>query len=65
MTDQELIAAAMPAEDEFIEFDGWNCNDGFQDVECAGWDGRSRRCNCGNRRVSWEVEYGIARGVAY
>lgn len=22
--------------------------------ECAGWDGVSRRCECGNRRVYWE-----------
>jgi len=21
---------------------------------CGGWDGSSRRCECGNRRVSWE-----------
>lgn len=21
---------------------------------CGGWDGESRRCQCGNRRVSWE-----------
>lgn len=21
--------------------------------DCEGWDGESRRCSCGNRRVSW------------
>jgi len=23
--------------------------------ECDGWDGVSRRCECGNRRVDWEL----------
>lgn len=32
---------------ELIEFNGQNCDD------CAGWDGVSRRCDCGNRRVDW------------
>lgn len=27
------------------EFDGMNCDD------CTGWDGESRRCECGNHRV--------------
>jgi hypothetical protein len=27
-----------------------NCED------CDGWDGESRRCNCGNRRVSWSTD---------
>lgn len=25
---------------------------------CGGWDGVSRRCECGNRRVSWESGWG-------
>lgn len=29
-------------------FNGQNC-----DGPCEGWDGKSRRCECGNRRVSW------------
>jgi hypothetical protein len=33
----------------FIEFDGANC-----DGPCAGWDGESRRCDCGNRLVAWD-----------
>ena len=41
---------------ETVDFDGQNCNDyldeAYQD-ECDGWDGNDRRCNCGNRRVSW------------
>jgi hypothetical protein len=24
--------------------------------DCDGWDGTSRRCECGNRRVYWESE---------
>jgi hypothetical protein len=32
----------------WYKFDGQNCVD-----PCAGWDGRSRRCECGNRRVEW------------
>ncbi len=50
--------------------------EGFQDFSgddncegCAGWDGASHRCECGNRRVSWEYEgnfeNGYIRGVAY
>lgn len=41
----------------FIDFDGNNCHDcaGWNEgvPECSGWDGRSRRCECGNRRVDW------------
>lgn len=34
---------------ECFEFDGDDyCED------CAGWDGESHRCECGNRRMSWE-----------
>ena len=32
----------------YLPFNGMNCDD------CEGWDGESRRCQCGNRRVSWE-----------
>lgn len=32
---------------------------GSDDCEnCGGWDMESRRCECGNRRVSWETGYG-------
>ena len=27
---------------------------------CNGWDGESRRCSCGNRRVSWTQGYGFS-----
>jgi hypothetical protein len=58
-TRQEAIDAAVAnAEDDYIEFDGMNCNDYLDDgdEECGGWDGESRRCDCGNRRVYWETQ---------
>lgn len=50
-TAEEAIAAKKPKDGEFIGFSGNNCDD-----PCAGWDGESRRCECGNRRVSWVTE---------
>lgn len=38
---------------EYHGFNGQNC-----DGPCAGWDGESRRCECGNRRVGWVRGYG-------
>lgn len=49
-----------------FDFDGQNC-----DGPCSGWDGISRRCECGNRRVSWTAGWGhsfknpYVRGEAY
>ena len=57
-TSEEAIAAAIAAiGGGLIEFDGMNCNDYADDdgVECGGWDGVSRRCDCANRRVNWDV----------
>ena len=51
--------------DELIEFDGWNCDDWNEDGYCEGWDGISRRCCCGNRRVDWVWENGILYAEAY
>ncbi len=34
----------------YFDFDGQNC-----DGPCVGWDGQDRRCECGNRRVSWTL----------
>ncbi len=34
--------------DGYISFNGNNCEE-----KCAGWNPRDRRCECGNRRVSW------------
>ena len=36
---------------ELFDFEGKNCD------ECPGWDGISRRCECGNRRVCWQLSY--------
>jgi hypothetical protein len=35
------------------DFNGQNC-----DGPCGGWDGASRRCECGNRRVWWTTGWG-------
>lgn len=39
---------------DMISFDG----DEYCE-ECAGWDGESRRCECGNRRVYWEAGWDV------
>jgi hypothetical protein len=59
-TEQEALSAAKQDILKYgpIEFDGMNCNDYLEEdeVECGGWDGEERRCECGNRRVSWDIE---------
>lgn len=37
---------------EWFEFEGQNC-----ELPCEGWDGIDRRCQCGNRRVTWSLSY--------
>lgn len=62
-TPDEAITRAMPAPGEFIPFEGQNCE---YFGECEGWDGDSHRCQCGNRRVTWEIEGTSEQGyVAY
>ncbi len=58
---QKLVAEAKASVDGLIEFDGMNCDD------CPGWDGESRRCECGTRRVSWEPndDYSAVYAVAW
>lgn len=59
---REQIVPRLDAGDTFT-FDGdANCND--LNGDCA-WDGIDRRCNCGNRRVSWTCDHGHWRGEAY
>ena len=59
----QIILSTMPDVGEgFIDFDG--CNDPM-DLGCRGWNGIDRRCDCGNRRVSWVVEGGYAYGEAH
>ncbi len=52
-SEQEAIDNALADHGYQEDFDGKNCDD-ISDNECAGWDGESRRCDCGNRRVYWE-----------
>lgn len=58
-TAEEAIEAAIKrlGENGYAEFIGMNCNDylGDDEVECEGWNGVDRRCDCGNRRVYWET----------
>lgn len=44
-----------------FSFGGDNCE---TDDGCS-WDGVSRRCDCGNRRVEWVHDMGSWRGEAY
>jgi len=67
-TAEEAIQAGIDA-GGVDEFEGMNCNDSLFDddqAECAGWDGVDRRCDCGNRRVSWETgQYDNGKFYAY
>lgn len=66
-TVEEAIQAGIDA-GGVDEFDGMNCNDYLEDGadECTGWDGVDRRCDCGNRRVSWETgQYNNGKFYAY
>jgi hypothetical protein len=71
-TEEDAMLAAKQHVEEhvFIEFCGFNCNDYIDEgqADCLGWDGEERRCDCGNRRVSWDIEknkngtfYAVAR----
>lgn len=52
---KRLVAEKLAANsDRMFDFEGHNCADSWDEgLECSGWDGESRRCSCGNRRVSW------------
>lgn len=65
-TPEEAIAAGIE-EGGVEEFDGKNCEDTGEDgTYCSGWDGVSRRCDCGNRRVGWETgQYSNGKFYAY
>ena len=54
------------SQDDLIEFVGSNCKDFDDDMvwDCE-WDGYSRRCVCGNRRVCWNWENSILYAEAY
>lgn len=56
--------------DELIEAyakdGGWNDFSGDDYCEnCAGWDGKDHRCDCGNRRVDWTREGHWPDGYIY
>ena len=53
-TEAEAISAAKKECYYHISFDGHNCHE--IDNNCAGRDGQSKRCDCGNRRVSWSTD---------
>ena len=55
-TPEEALEAAIKS-GWVEEFEGMNCDDYSDEMgsTCGGWDGESRRCECGNRRVNWEV----------
>lgn len=48
----ELECKRKESEGGYFDFSGQNCED-----ECAGWSPTERRCECGNRRVSWTEGY--------
>ena len=50
----EAKSAEMDETWETVEFAGQNCAESWEEgADCEGWDGNDRRCDCGNRRVSW------------
>jgi hypothetical protein len=67
-TEAEAIDKAIKESGEdYIDFSGMNCNDYLDDDQdaCPGWDGESRRCFCGNRRVCWNTEIFDGKWIAY
>jgi len=63
-----MISKVFKNQGNYFDFDGQNCgNDGYESrgKDCPGWDGLSRRCECGNRRVDWELYGSHVRAVAY
>lgn len=56
--EEQTIIAAMIRDEE----------DGMEEVdcdECGSWDGRDRRCECGNRRCYWETTWQDGKCIAY
>ena len=69
LSNEEDIAAILtyfPDANSYVDFEGSDsCSWNWNDTDCAGWDGYSHRCACGNRRVYWSVKGNWAGGVAY
>lgn len=61
---QEIRDVILPMFDSYEDgfyFDGsYNC-----EPEDCRWDGISRRCNCGNRRVEWVISQYNSGKIAY
>jgi len=52
---KQLANVKMDESCGWIDFNGdVNCED-----KCQNWDGESKRCECGNRRVDWEYNSDI------
>lgn len=47
------VAVWRPNGERWFSFAGQNCHG-----PCRGWDGKSGRCDCGNRRVYWDTSQG-------
>lgn len=65
LTEAAAISAArvnVEAAGGLVDFNGQNCNDYNDEANCGGWDGEDRRCDCGNRRVFWDVSGNPADG---
>lgn len=45
---------------DFYDFNGNNCEE-YRQI-CDGWNGFSRRCECGNRRVDWKGDIDFLDG---
>ncbi len=53
--DEIAFDLAMEKESATSRWFRFNGNDACED--CKGWDGKSDRCDCGNRRVYWTYRY--------
>ncbi len=55
-------------EGDHFEFDLKNDKRFLHDtnlIPCSGWDGISKKCNCGIRKVRWDEINGVLYAVAY
>lgn len=50
----ELVSNTLAQMKSFGSYTSFNGNDYCE--KCRGWDGESRRCECGNRRVNWAYD---------
>jgi len=57
---QDILIEEARAEGGFHSF----CGDDSCE-NCEGWDGSSHRCECGNRRVSWDSDGDFTNMIIY